>query len=385
MKKLVLASNNAKKMKELNALLAPLGFEVIPQGQLGIPEAEEPHCTFVENALAKARRCRQAACRRWPTIRPVRRSPARRPGVLSARYAGDPSRPATTSAARLKGTQPQGPLCVLVLVRAADDPQPIIAEGPARSCRNSGRGGFGYDPLFFVPDFGQTAAEMDAKPRTGYRTAAGRLKLIERLPSALHKALNHPAHGTEPPPAPMAHHPDLRHFSPKASRCHRARIPRLAAACPLRPCAVVRAEVPLLRFQLARGRRDDSRARLRRRADRRPAIGPAADLGPAGGQRLLWRRHAQPAVAGRHRRTARRLPRPGHAGAGCRDHAGSQPGTVEAEKFAGFRAAGVNRLSLGIQSFNDAHLQALGRIHGAAEAKRAAHLPASISRLSTST
>ena len=55
MKKLVLASNNAKKMKELNALLAPLGFEVIPQGQLGIPEAEEPHCTFVENALAKAR------------------------------------------------------------------------------------------------------------------------------------------------------------------------------------------------------------------------------------------------------------------------------------------------------------------------------------------
>jgi oxygen-independent coproporphyrinogen-3 oxidase len=63
----------------------------------------------------------------------------------------------------------------------------------------------------------------------------------------------------------------------------------------------------------------------------------------------------------------------------------ANPGTVEAEKFAGFRAAGVNRLSLGIQSFNDAHLQALGRIHGAAEAKRAAHWPASISRLSTST
>jgi non-canonical purine NTP pyrophosphatase (RdgB/HAM1 family) len=59
MKKLVLASNNAKKMKELNALLAPLGFEVIPQGQLGIPEAEEPHCTFVENALAKARHASQ--------------------------------------------------------------------------------------------------------------------------------------------------------------------------------------------------------------------------------------------------------------------------------------------------------------------------------------
>ena len=83
MKKIVLASNNAKKMKELNALLAPLGFEVIPQDQLGIPEAEEPHCTFVENALAKARHAVAAvrpagAGRRFRHLRRGARRRARR-------------------------------------------------------------------------------------------------------------------------------------------------------------------------------------------------------------------------------------------------------------------------------------------------------------------
>ena len=89
MKKLVLASNNAKKMKELNALLAPLGFEVIPQGALGIPEAEEPHCTFVENALAKARHAaRQSGL---PALADDSglcvKALGGAPGVISARYA----------------------------------------------------------------------------------------------------------------------------------------------------------------------------------------------------------------------------------------------------------------------------------------------------------
>ena len=92
MKKLVLASNNAKKMKELNALLAPLGFEVIPQGELGIPEAEEPHCTFVENALAKARHA--AAHSGLPALADDSglcvRALGGAPGVISARYAGEP-------------------------------------------------------------------------------------------------------------------------------------------------------------------------------------------------------------------------------------------------------------------------------------------------------
>ena len=92
MKKLVLASNNAKKMKELNALLAPLGFEVIPQGQLGIPEAEEPYCTFVENALAKARHAAKHSG--LPALADDSglcvAALGGAPGVYSARYAGEP-------------------------------------------------------------------------------------------------------------------------------------------------------------------------------------------------------------------------------------------------------------------------------------------------------
>ena len=92
MKKLVLASNNGKKMQELNALLAPLGFEVIPQGQLGIPEAEEPHCTFVENALAKARHAARASG--LPALADDSGlcvdALGGAPGVYSARYGGEP-------------------------------------------------------------------------------------------------------------------------------------------------------------------------------------------------------------------------------------------------------------------------------------------------------
>ena len=194
MKKLVLASNNAKKMKELNALLAPLGFEVIPQGQLGIPEAEEPHCTFVENALAKARHA--AAHSGLPALADDSglcvEALHGAPGVLSARYAGEPKSDARNNEKLLghlaERTDRRAHFyCVLVLVRHADDPQPIIAEGewpgeilPALQ----GEGGFGYDPLFFVPEFGQTAAEMDAetKNKVSHRGRAMQ-KLIERLPT----------------------------------------------------------------------------------------------------------------------------------------------------------------------------------------------------------
>ena len=136
MKKLVLASNNATKMKELNALLAPLGFEVIPQGQLGIPEAEEPHCTFVENALAKARHA--AAHSGLPALADDSglcvEALHGAPGVLSARYAGDPKSDARNNEKLLTHLKEHANrkahfYCVLVLVRAAHDPQPIIAEG----------------------------------------------------------------------------------------------------------------------------------------------------------------------------------------------------------------------------------------------------------------
>jgi XTP/dITP diphosphohydrolase len=194
MKKLVLASNNAKKMKELNALLAPLGFEVIPQGQLGIPEAEEPHCTFVENALAKARHAAQASG--LPALADDSglcvAALGGAPGVYSARYAGEPKSDARNNEKLLADLAGQSDrrahfACVLVLVRTADDPQPIIAEGEWHGRileAQRGADGFGYDPLFYVPTHGQTAAEFDSaiKNQLSHRGQAMQ-KLITRLPA----------------------------------------------------------------------------------------------------------------------------------------------------------------------------------------------------------
>jgi XTP/dITP diphosphohydrolase len=194
MKKLVLASNNAKKMKELNALLAPLGFEIIPQGQLGIPEAEEPHCTFLENALAKARHA--AAHSGLPALADDSGlcvdALHGAPGVFSARYAGDPKSDARNNEkllSHLAGETNRSAhfYCVLVLVRAANDPQPIIAEGEWHGeilAAQRGADGFGYDPLFYVPTHCQTAAELDAdiKNRLSHRGQAMQ-KLIARLPA----------------------------------------------------------------------------------------------------------------------------------------------------------------------------------------------------------
>lgn len=194
MKKLVLASNNAKKMKELNALLAPLGFEVIPQGQLGIPEAEEPHCTFVENALAKARHAAQASG--LPALADDSglcvAALGGAPGVYSARYAGEPKSDARNNEKLLADLAGQSDrrahfACVLVLVRSADDPQPIIAEGEWHGTildAQRGADGFGYDPLFYIPTHCQTAAELDGaiKNQLSHRGQAMQ-KLITRLPT----------------------------------------------------------------------------------------------------------------------------------------------------------------------------------------------------------
>ncbi|MDP2880029.1 MAG: RdgB/HAM1 family non-canonical purine NTP pyrophosphatase [Azonexus sp.] len=194
MKKLVLASNNAKKMKELNALLAPLGFEVIPQGQLGIPEAEEPHCTFVENALAKARHAAQASG--LPALADDSglcvAALGGAPGVYSARYAGEPKSDARNNEKLLADLAGQTDRrahfsCVLVLVRSANDPQPIIAEGEWHGTildAQRGADGFGYDPLFYVPTHCQTAAELDGaiKNQLSHRGQAMQ-KLIARLPN----------------------------------------------------------------------------------------------------------------------------------------------------------------------------------------------------------
>ena len=136
MKKLVLASGNAGKLREFGQLLAPFDFEVLPQSAFNVPEADEPHITFVENAIAKARHAAQ----------------------LTA---------------------------VLVLMRHADDPQPVITEGEWHGeiiDTPRGEGGFGYDPYFMVPGTGLTAAELphEEKNRSSHRGKA-LAQLIERL------------------------------------------------------------------------------------------------------------------------------------------------------------------------------------------------------------
>lgn len=192
MKKIVLASNNAKKMKELKALLTPLGFEIIPQGQLGIPEAAEPHCTFVENALAKARHAAQLSG--LPALADDSglcvEALGGAPGVYSARYAGEPKSDARNNEKLLADLVGQNCraahfYCVLVFVRTADDPQPLIAEGEWHGEILSalrGAEGFGYDPLFHVPAYDKTAAELDAeiKNQCSHRGQAMQ-KLISRL------------------------------------------------------------------------------------------------------------------------------------------------------------------------------------------------------------
>lgn len=194
MKKLVLASNNPGKLREFQALLAPLGWEVIPQAELGVAEADEPHITFVENALAKARHA--SAATGLPALADDSgicvAALAGAPGVYSARFAGDPKSDARNNALlldKLAGEEDRRAhyVCVLVWVRNAEDPQPVIAEGEWHGeiiDQPRGSGGFGYDPHFLLPDMEQTAAELEPtlKNALSHRGAACR-HLLERLRS----------------------------------------------------------------------------------------------------------------------------------------------------------------------------------------------------------
>jgi XTP/dITP diphosphohydrolase len=190
--KLVLASNNSKKLKELDAILAPLGWELVPQGQLGVPEAEEPHCTFVENALTKARHASRLSG--LPALADDSGlcvdAFGGAPGVLSARYAGEPKSDARNNQKLLvelgeNDRRTARFVSVIVFVRHADDPQPIIAEGEWNGEILSvarGDDGFGYDPLFYIRELDKSAAELDAaeKNRRSHRGQA-LSRLVERL------------------------------------------------------------------------------------------------------------------------------------------------------------------------------------------------------------
>jgi XTP/dITP diphosphohydrolase len=195
MKTLVLATNSEGKLREFRRLLAPLGVHLVAQGELGIPEADEPHPTFIENALAKARHA--SAHARLPALAddsgvcvPALRGA---PGVISARYAGEPRSDARNNAhliEQLRGVADRRAhyYCVLVLVRAPDDPEPLLAEGAWHGRivdTPRGTGGFGYDPHFEDLETGLTGAELplERKNSLSHRGKALRA-LIARLSTA---------------------------------------------------------------------------------------------------------------------------------------------------------------------------------------------------------
>ena len=171
----VLASKNAGKLEEFSSLLAPLGMALRKQSELGISEAEEPHATFVENALAKARHVAQLSglpaladdsgiC--VPTLGGA-------PGVLSARFAGEPKSDARNNQKLIQDLSALEDksayyYCVLVYLRHAQDPQPVIAEGRWDGeiiATPRGANGFGYDPHFWIPSLNKTAAELSAEEK----------------------------------------------------------------------------------------------------------------------------------------------------------------------------------------------------------------------------
>ena len=192
MQKIVIASNNPGKLRELAALLAPLGLEAVPQADFDVPEAEEPHATFIENALAKARHA--SRCTELPALADDSGICAMAlngsPGVHSARFAGLPRSDERNNRKLLQMLDNQADrrahyYCVIALVRTPFDPQPVIAEGVWHGeiiDTPRGSGGFGYDPHFYLPDLGKTAAELDAahKNAISHRGQAMAM-LLERL------------------------------------------------------------------------------------------------------------------------------------------------------------------------------------------------------------
>lgn len=198
MKKIVIASGNAGKLSEIQALLVPQICEVLTQAELGIADAEEPHLTFVENALAKARHAAERSG--LPALADdsgiCALALGGEPGVHSARYASDSSGREERDArnnqklvAALAACADRRAYyyCAMVLVRHAADPQPLIGEGYWwGEIRSEARGsnGFGYDPHFYLAKLGKTAAELDPehKNRLSHRGQALR-QLIEKLRS----------------------------------------------------------------------------------------------------------------------------------------------------------------------------------------------------------
>lgn len=191
-RKLVLASNNAGKLAELQAMFEPLGVELIRQGELNIPEAPEPHRTFIENALAKARHA--AALSGLPAMADDAGlcvdAFGGLPGVDTAYYCtqfGYEKSDANNVRALLEQLRGQANrraamVSTLVAVRSADDPEPLVASGRVAGLITEqpiGANGFGFDPVMFIPEFGQTFAQLsnEVKNANSHRGRAARAML----------------------------------------------------------------------------------------------------------------------------------------------------------------------------------------------------------------
>jgi XTP/dITP diphosphohydrolase len=189
---LVLASNNAGKLAEFSQILAPLGFTLHPQGAFDVPEAEEPFSTFVENALEKARHASRLTG--LPALADDSgvcvNALGGAPGVWSARYAGEPKSDARNNQQLIADLAAHSDksayyYCVLVYVRHADDPQPVIADGRWNGVISDtarGANGFGYDPHFWIAELGKSAAELSPVEKNALSHRGQALRaLVEKL------------------------------------------------------------------------------------------------------------------------------------------------------------------------------------------------------------
>ena len=191
-KRLVLASNNAGKLAELQAMFAPLGIALVRQGDLHIPEAEEPHRTFVENALAKARHA--SALSGLPAMADDAglcvEAFGGQPGVDTAYFCtrfGYEKSDANNVRALLEQLEGQSNrraamVSTLVAVRSPDDPEPLIASGRVQGVIAQapiGSNGFGFDPVMWIPEFGQTFAQLpvEVKNANSHRGRAAQAML----------------------------------------------------------------------------------------------------------------------------------------------------------------------------------------------------------------
>lgn len=186
--KLVIASGNQGKLREINALLSPLAIEVLPQSSFNVPEVSEPFCTFVENALIKARYASQhtglpaLADDSGICVNALNGNP----GVQSARFAGEPRSDVRNNQKLIETLKDEADksayyYCIIVLVRHPEDPQPIIVDGVWHGeiiLQPKGQGGFGYDPYFFLPELDKAAAELSAEKKN---TISHRGKALAKL------------------------------------------------------------------------------------------------------------------------------------------------------------------------------------------------------------